>query len=236
MTTVPLKDYPQFSVINHTPQIQAIMTILRDRTTKRSDFVFFSDRLFRLLMEEGLACLDFNKKEILTPTGSKFEVCERLLFYNSDSFPQGLDNPQNICGVSVVRAGESMETALRQIVPNVRIGKILIQRAEDGTALPHLFYTKLPKDIVVCQVLLLDPMLATGGSAICAVDELVRSGVPEERIIFLNMIAAPEGVAALLKVHPKIKIVSCALDDSLNDQKYIIPGIGDFGDRYFGTV
>ena len=128
-----------------------------------------------------------------------------------------------------------MENALRQILPNVRIGKILIQRKEDGSAEAQLFYTKVPQDIASRKVLLLDPMLATGGSAVCAIRELMKMGVPEERITFLNMVAAPEGIREVLTSYPKVRIISCALDDSLNDQKYILPGLGDFGDRYFGT-
>ena len=128
-----------------------------------------------------------------------------------------------------------MENALRQILPNVRIGKILIQRKEDGSAEAQLFYTKVPQDIASRKVLLLDPMLATGGSAVCAIHELMKMGVPEERITFLNMVAVPEGIREVLTHYPKVRIISCALDDSLNDQKYILPGLGDFGDRYFGT-
>ena len=128
-----------------------------------------------------------------------------------------------------------MEHALRQILPNVRIGKILIQRKEDGSAEAQLFYTKVPQDISERTVLLLDPMLATGGSAICAIAELIKMGVKEEHITFLNMVAAPEGIKAVLSVYPKIKIISCALDKELNEQKYILPGLGDVGDRYFGT-
>lgn len=128
-----------------------------------------------------------------------------------------------------------MEKALREVIPNVRIGKILIQRKEDGTAEAQLYYTKFPKDLAERHVLLLDPMLATGGSAICAIEQLVKVGVKEENIVFLNLVAAPEGIEKLLKKYPKIRIVSCALDKSLNELKYILPGLGDFGDRYFGT-
>lgn len=129
-----------------------------------------------------------------------------------------------------------MEHALRQILPNVRIGKILIQRKDDGSAQPQHYYTKVPNDIAQRKVLLLDPMLATGGSAICAIEELLKKGVQEERITFLNLVAAPEGVKAILSKFPKIKIISCALDEKLNEAKFIIPGLGDFGDRYFGTI
>ncbi|KAH7827386.1 Uracil phosporibosyltransferase [Monocercomonoides exilis] len=220
MESHPLLDFPQFSLVPQTPQIIALMTILRDRTTQRSDFVFYSDRLFRILMEEGLAYLPFSKKAIITPTEVPVD---------------GLEFGTKLCGVSIIRAGESMENALRQVLPHVRIGKILIQRKEDGSGTCQHFYTKIPKDISHRNVLLLDPMLATGGSAICAIGELLKNGVLEQNILFLNMVAVPEGVKAVLSAYPKIKIVSVALDEGLNEKKYIVPGIGDFGDRYFGT-
>ncbi|KAH7824507.1 Uracil phosphoribosyltransferase [Monocercomonoides exilis] len=219
-SVAPLPEFPQFTIVPQTPQIIALMTIMRDRKTSRGDFVFYADRLFRLLMEEGLSHLPFTKKVITTPTNVAYE---------------GLEFGSQLCGVSIIRAGESMENALRQIAPHVRIGKILIQRKEDGSGTSQHYYTKVPKDIASRTVLLLDPMLATGGSVCCAISELLKLGVPEDRILFLNMIAAPEGVKNVLTKHPKIKIVSIALDDCLNDQKYILPGIGDFGDRYFGT-
>ncbi|KAK2961315.1 putative Uracil phosphoribosyltransferase [Blattamonas nauphoetae] len=216
----PIPHLKQFTLVNQTPQIKALMTILRNKDTPRRDFVFYSDRLFRILMEEGLAHLPFSEEIVETPTGAKYT---------------GLKFESKICGVSIIRAGESMENALRQICPHCRIGKILIQRSEDGLAIPKLFYTKVPKDISTRQVLLLDPMLATGGSAIVAIEELIKLGVPENRILFLNLLATPEGVDTVLSRFPSMRVCSICLDERLNEQKYIIPGLGDFGDRYFGT-
>ncbi|KAK2958763.1 putative Uracil phosphoribosyltransferase [Blattamonas nauphoetae] len=216
----PIPHFKQFTLVNQTPQIKALMTILRNKDTPRRDFVFYSDRLFRILMEEGMGHLPFSEEIVETPTAAKYV---------------GLKFESKLCGVSIIRAGESMESALRQICPHCRIGKILIQRSEDGQAVPKLYYTKVPKDIASRQVLLLDPMLATGGSAICAIEELIKLGVPEERILFLNLLATPEGVEAILSRFPSMSICSIALDEKLDEQKYIIPGLGDFGDRYFGT-
>ena len=140
----------------------------------------------------------------------------------------------SICGVSIMRAGESMEQGLRDCCRSVRIGKILIQRDEE-TALPKLYYSKLPKDIDQRFCLLLDPMLATGGSANKAIEVLIDNGVKEERIIFINLVACPEGIEAVVTKFPKLKIVTAAVDAGLNERKYIIPGLGDFGCRYFGT-
>ncbi|CCE33995.1 probable uracil phosphoribosyltransferase FUR1 [Claviceps purpurea 20.1] len=131
-----------------------------------------------------------------------------------------------------MRAGEAMEQGLRDCCRSVRIGKILIQRDED-TAQPKLFYDKLPEDIADRWVLLLDPMFATGGSAIMAVQVLIARGVPEDRILFLNIIASPEGVRNFAKKFSRLKVVTAFIDQGLDDKNYIIPGLGDFGDRFY---
>ena len=128
-----------------------------------------------------------------------------------------------------------MEAALREVCKAVRIGKILIQRDEE-TALPKLYYSKLPKDISSRYVFLLDPMLATGGSAQKAIEVLKESNVPEKNIYFLNLIASPEGIKSMHENFPEVTIVTTGIDRCLNERKFILPGIGDFGDRYFGTV
>ena len=110
----------------------------------------------------------------------------------------------------------------------MRIGKILIQRDEE-TALPKLIYVKLPDDIQQRKVLLLDPMLATGGSACRAIKVLRDHNVPEENIVFLNLIAAPEGIRKMKELFPKVQIITTMIDTHLNDKKFILPGIGDFG-------
>jgi len=139
-----------------------------------------------------------------------------------------------LCGVSIMRAGESMEKCLREVIPDLPIGKILIQRNETDFQ-PKLYYTKLPLGIKECKVLLVDPMLATAGSACKAITILKDHNIKEENIIFINLVAAPEGVKRMQESFPSIKIITAALDDSLNEKAYILPGLGDFGDRYFGT-
>ncbi|KAF4582928.1 Uracil phosphoribosyltransferase [Ophiocordyceps camponoti-floridani] len=137
-----------------------------------------------------------------------------------------------ICGVSIMRAGEAMEQGLRDCCRSVRIGKILIQRDED-TSQPKLFYDKLPHDIAHRWVLLLDPMFATGGSATMAVQVLKGRGVPEDHILFLNLIASPEGVSNFAKKFPRLKVVTAFIDQGLDEKNYIVPGLGDFGDRFY---
>lgn len=121
------------------------------------------------------------------------------------------------------------------MMPSVAVGKILIQR-DEATAMPQLMYSKLPPDIARRPVLLLDPMLATGGSAVMACKVLVDQGVPPENIIFVNIVCVQEGLDALAKAYPAVQVVTGAIDPILNDKKYIVPGLGDFGDRYFGCA
>jgi len=208
-------------LLRQTPQVIGLHTIIRNKDCTREDFIFYSDRLIRLLIEEGLSLVPVVEKVVETPTGSAYK---------------GVDFTTNkICGVSVVRAGESMETALREVCKAIRIGKILIQRDEE-TALPKMFYAKLPKDVEDRYVFLLDPMLATGGSAVMAINVLIDHGVPQSNVLFLNLIAAPEGIRCIRQQFPDVKIVTTAIDKQLNERKFIIPGIGDFGDKYFGTT
>lgn len=125
-----------------------------------------------------------------------------------------------ICGVSIMRAGESMEQGLRECCRSVRIGKILIQRDEE-THKPVLHYIKLPEDISKRYVLLLDPMLATGGSAICAMEILINMGCKQEQIIFLNVIASPEGLKNVHDRFPNIRIVTAVIDEGLDNNGYV---------------
>ncbi|RVW80279.1 Uridine kinase-like protein 1, chloroplastic [Vitis vinifera] len=151
----------------------------------------------------------------------------------SGSLYTGVDFCKKLCGVSIVRSGESMENALRACCKGIKIGKILIHR--DGDNGKQLIYEKLPKDISERHVLLLDPVLATGNSAGQAIELLIQKGVPESHIIFLNLISAPEGIHCVCKRFPSLKIVTSEIDVALNEEFRVIPGMGEFGDRYFGT-
>lgn len=206
-------------LLPQTNQLRALHTVIRNRNVRRDDFVFYSGRIIRLLIEAGLNLLPFEQHEVETPVGRKYN---------------GLRFAPQLCGVSVVRAGESMEAGLREVCRSIRIGKILIQR-DKVTKLPHLYYSSLPRDIASRHVLLLDPMLATGGTALAAIQVLLEKGVKEEQIIFINLITVPEGITAVCKRHPKVKIVTSSIEERLNENAYMLPGIGDFGDRYFGT-
>ncbi|EED18429.1 cytosine deaminase-uracil phosphoribosyltransferase fusion protein [Talaromyces stipitatus ATCC 10500] len=204
-------------VLPQTPQLIALLTMIRDQNTPRADFIFYSNRIIRLLVEEGLNHLPVVEHTVTTPVGRSY---------------LGVKFQGKICGVSIMRAGEAMEQGLRDCCRSVRIGKILIQRDEE-TCQPKLFYDKLPADIAQRWVLLLDPMFATGGSATMAVEVLKSRGVPEERILFLNLIASPVGVADFAERFPKLRVVTAFIDQGLDEKKYITPGLGDFGDRYY---
>ncbi|KAJ6825745.1 uridine kinase-like protein 3 [Iris pallida] len=212
------KIYPNLYVIQSTFQIRGMHTLIRDAQTTKHDFIFYSDRLIRLVVEHGLGHLPFTEKQVITPTGSVYtgvEFCKRL------------------CGVSVIRSGESMENALRACCKGIKIGKILIHREGDNGQ--QLIYQNLPKDISDRHVLLLDPILGTGNSAVQAIALLLQKGVQEANIIFLNLISAPQGVHVVCKRFPRIKIVTSEIEFGLNDDFRVIPGMGEFGDRYFGT-
>ncbi|TMW90890.1 hypothetical protein EJD97_015086 [Solanum chilense] len=212
------KIYSNVFVIQSTFQIRGMHTLVRNAKTTKHDFVFYADRLIRLVVEHGLGHLPFTEKQIITPTGSVYSgvvFCKRL------------------CGVSIIRSGESMENALRACCKGIKIGKILIHG--EGKSGRQLIYEKLPTDIASRHVLLLDPVLASGNSAVKAISVLLSKGVPESNIVFLNLISAPEGLHTVCNKYPRLKIVTSEIDTTLNKDLHVIPGMGEFGDRYFGT-
>ncbi|GKY99713.1 hypothetical protein MPSEU_000925300 [Mayamaea pseudoterrestris] len=202
-----------------------LFTKMRDANSSSQDFVQYSQRVMRLVAEDALAEFPSEPLTITTPTGS---ACEGI---------QPID-ATSICAVSIIRSGDCLLEAVRNVEPACAVGKILIQRDEaDVNKLPQLFYCKLPQNIRNMYVLLCDPMLATGGSANMALHVLVEQhGVDPSRIVFANVISAPEGLQVLAKAYPQITIVTACIDEGLNDDKYIVPGLGDYGDRYFNTV
>lgn len=133
-----------------------------------------------------------------------------------------------------MRAADCMTGVIRDIIPDMAVGKILIQR-DEVTAQPHLLYIKLPPHVEKRSVLLFDPMLATGGSVIAALGELKKAGVSPRAVVFVNVVSCPEGLKALNDAYPEVRVVTGAVDTKLNERKFIVPGLGDFGDRYFGT-
>lgn len=210
------------SVMPETPFLLSLHATVRDASTERVKFAAASRRVLRLLCEFALGFVPHRERRVETPTGRVFVGAE-------------LERP--LVGVSILRSGEAMEGPLRDAVPDVLIGKILIQRdesTEDKVA--RLLYSKLPSGIRDCSVMLLDPMLATGGSALAALAVLLEAGVPESSVSLVCLVAAPEGVRRVRDAHPGVRVVVSMVDECLNDDKYILPGLGDFGDRLFGTT
>ncbi|XP_064629866.1 uridine-cytidine kinase-like 1 isoform X2 [Lineus longissimus] len=207
-------------ILENKPQVRGLHTYIRNQETPRDEFIFYSNRLMRLLIEHVLSMLPFKETTVNTPQGTTY-VGKRL-------------DTKQICGVSVLRAGETMEPAVCEVCKEIRLGKILIQTNTD-TGEPELHYLRLPKDIQDQHVLLLDATVATGAAAIMAIRVLLDHDVPEENIFLVSMIMAEQGAHSVAYAFPRIKIVTTAVDAEINEKFHIIPGIGNFGDRYFGT-
>ncbi|XP_053430870.1 uridine-cytidine kinase-like 1 isoform X4 [Nycticebus coucang] len=208
------------SVLKSTPQVRGMHTIIRDKETSRDEFIFYSKRLMRLLIEHALSFLPFQDCIVQTPQGQD---------YTGKCYAG-----KQITGVSILRAGETMEPALRAVCKDVRIGTILIQ-TNQLTGEPELHYLRLPKDISDDHVILMDCTVSTGAAAMMAVRVLLDHDVPEDKIFLLSLLMAEMGVHSVAYAFPRVKIITTAVDKRVNDLFRIIPGIGNFGDRYFGT-
>ncbi|MEU5219821.1 uracil phosphoribosyltransferase [Streptomyces sp. NPDC020807] len=215
--TAPLQGVTH--LLPQTDRLRALHTVVRDRQARREEFVPTAARIIRQLLDAALGLLPHEPRDVTTPVGRTYH---------------GLAPAGPVYGVSVARAGDSMESELRLMAPATRLGKILIQR-DKTTKLPHLHYAALPAGIGEGHVLLLDPMLATGGTALAALGVLLDHDVPEENIVFVNLLSAPEGIKAVHDRHPAVRIVTSSVEERLNENAFMLPGIGDFGDRYFGT-
>jgi uridine kinase len=214
--------YSNLDVMKSTMQTRGMHTKIRCRTTPRCDFVFYADRLIRLIVEMALGKLPFLESSVLTPSGDQYA---------------GVEFCRQICGVSMIRSGEAMENALRACCLGVKIGKILIHRTGDSSHGQSIAYEKLPHDIAQRHVLLMDPILATGKCAEQAIEQLVqRRGVDEGKIILLTLIAAPQGIHRICERFPKLQVITSEIDGHADPHGTVRPGIGDFGDRYFGTT
>nr|XP_020473848.1 uridine-cytidine kinase-like 1 isoform X2 [Monopterus albus] len=208
------------SVMESTPQVRGMHTIIRNKETNRDEFIFYSKRLMRLLIEHALSFLPLKSVCVETPQGGIYEG-KRL-------------SGKRITGVSILRAGETMEQALMAVCKDIRLGKILIQTNQD-TGEPELHYLRLPKDISEDYVILMDSTVSTGAAALMAVRVLLDHDVAEDKIFLLSLLMAEMGVHSVAYAFPKVRIITTAVDKEVNDQFHIIPGIGNFGDRYFGT-
>ena len=204
--------------------LRMLLTTLRAKATTQPAFVAAADRLCSILAEEALARLPDVRDDVKITT-----PCGPMATGTIDGPPD-----DDIVIVDIVRSGGILQEAVRRVCPGAGTAKVLVQRDEE-TALPSLLYSKLPPDVASKNIVLCDPMLATGGSAMMALGVLRRAGVRDDRVVFANVVSCPEGLRRFASEAPDVKIVTCAVDAGLNDQKFIVPGLGDFGDRYFGT-
>ena len=203
-------------IMNH-PMIKHKISILRNEKTSTKEFRELVSEIAMLLCYEALSDAKMHEVDIKTP------ICET----------KGMQvDENNYAFVPILRAGMGMVDGVLTLMPNAKIGHIGLYRNEE-TLEPVKYYCKLPSDIKNREVILLDPMLATGGSGSAAITMLKKDGV--KKIKFLCIIAAPDGIKRIKEDHPDVDIYCAQLDDHLNDVGYIVPGLGDAGDRIYGT-
>ena len=205
-----------YTIIKH-PLIDHKMTILRKKETSSMEFRQLVNEIATLMGYEVTRDLETEAVEIETPIA---KTMGKMI------------SGKKIGIVPILRAGLGMLEGLLTIIPAARVGHIGMYR-DPETLKPVTYYSKLPKDVASRQMIIVDPMLATGGSLIETIDELKRNGA--KTIKSINLLAAPEGLDAVLEAHPDVEIYIAALDEKLNEDGYIVPGLGDAGDRLFGT-
>ena len=206
-------------IIDH-PLVQHKVTLLRDKRTGSKDFRELVSEIANLMVYEATRDLPLVDVEIETPIAKT--VGKTL-------------SGRKLALVPILRAGLGMLGGIERLVPAAKIGHIGMYRNEESL-LPVEYFCKMPLDLTEREIFLLDPMLATGHSAVAAVAALLKRGVKIESIRFLCLVAAPEGIELLEKTYPELIIYTTSIDDHLNDKGYIVPGLGDAGDRIFGTL
>lgn len=211
-----MKEYSNVHVINH-PMVQHKLTILRDKNTGVKEFREVVEELALFMGYEVTRNLPLEDIEIETP------ICKTT---------SKVISGKKLGIVPILRAGLGMVDGLLNLVPTAKVGHIGLYR-DPETLKPVEYYCKLPTDVAERDLIVLDPMLATGGSAIAAITFLKDKGAKSIKLV--NLLAAPEGIEAVINAHPDIEIYVAAVDEKLNDHGYIVPGLGDAGDRLYGT-
>lgn len=203
------------TILDH-PLAADLLTVLRDKGTEPPEFRQIAERLGYLLVAEALSDMSTEEREIATPLETT----------------TGIRLRRPVVAVAVLRAGLGLLHSVLTLVPDATIGFAGVQRNEE-TAEPMEYYTKFPR-LDTSRVLILEPMLATGGSLSWAIDKVKENGAKD--IVACCVVAAPEGVKAIEETHPDVRVVAASLDRELNPNFYIAPGLGDMGDRLFGTL
>ena len=208
--------HPHLTVVDH-PLVQHKLSIMRDKDTSTSQFRQLLREISQLLAYEVTRNLAMTTKQIETPM-------------------QKMDAPtldgKKLALISILRAGNGLLDGVLELIPSARVGFVGLYRDEE-TLQPVQYYFKVPEGLDDRLVIAVDPMLATGNSSVAAIDLLKDAGATN--IIFLCLLAAPEGIARMKEAHPNVPIVTASVDEKLNEMGYIVPGLGDAGDRMFGT-
>ncbi|UOA31041.1 Uracil phosphoribosyltransferase [Sulfitobacter sp. DSM 110093] len=212
-----MTDTPNHLTIVDHPLVQHKLTIMRDKDTPTAVFRQLLREISQLLAYEVTRGLPMTTKRVETPM-------------------QEMDAPtldgKKLALISILRAGNGLMDGVLELIPSARVGFVGLYRDEE-TLQPVQYYFKVPEGLDDRLVIAVDPMLATGNSSVAAIDLLKQAGATN--IIFLCLLASPEGVATMKEAHPDVRIVTASLDEALNEKGYIIPGLGDAGDRMFGT-
>ncbi len=199
--------------------IQLLTTKLRDKNTPMAEFRAAADKLALVLVHQAAQFLHVKQITVTTPL---------------EQSAQGTELRENIVLVPILRSGLALLPAFLQYFPHARVGFVGLKR-DEKTAIAHLYYKKLPPIKAEDQVLVLDPMIATGGSGASTLKIVTELGIRQEQIIFIGVIAATPGIEEINHEFPHVKVIVACRDQKLNAAKYIVPGLGDFGDRYFGS-
>lgn len=211
-----MSNFKNVTLVKH-PLTERDLTILRDKNTPSSLFRQVLGRISTILAYYALDDLPLKKVDVTTPI-------ERTVGYVLDT---------ELIVVPILRAGLGLVDSIITFIPEAKVGHLGLYRNEE-TKEPIEYYYKMPKNMDQAEVILVDPMLATAGSAIAALNILKEHGA--KKIRFMCLISAPEGIEKLQKVHPDVPIITAAIDKCLNEDAYIVPGLGDAGDRFFGTI
>ncbi|CAD8089052.1 unnamed protein product [Paramecium sonneborni] len=232
---------PYFSFISHTElqqfrlrfpslyvldkfQVEHILSVIRNKTTQTKDFRLYSDRLIRLLLEKAVS---EHIKKMSPQEGQQSQQQQAQVI----SFEQ-----KQFCVVVMIRSGNAFLGEALKVLPGTSVGFILVQE-HPQTKDPQLIYCKLPEDVDQKQVILTDAMITTGGRITTAIKALLSHGVTQDNITAVNIVSCEKGLSRVLHQFPKVKIITAGVDHALNTiQDLRFPGVGDFGDRYFGTV
>ena len=221
-------------IMNH-PLVAHKLTIMRDKNTSVKDFRELVSEIGMLITYEATRDLPLTTKHMFGKK-KRFNISDFVTTKHIETPICGMDAPtlagRKFVVVPILRAGLGLVDGVLRMVPSARVGHIGMYRDEE-TLEPHPYFCKMPKDVAERDVLIVDPMLATGGSAAEAIGEMKKRGCKHIKLMVL--VAAPEGIEHIQKLYPDVDIYAGALDDHLNEHGYIVPGLGDAGDRIFGT-